>query len=127
MRTLAPFAFAQDVDPSLLQSFIDKKARDVQDPIGYRAQIDAVLAHDTAGRLGLIRAPTLVLTGDDDQVIPGESSQLLVERIPNATLRIVPGTGHLFFAEQPEETIEILAGFLGSDASRARGQLVDAP
>jgi pimeloyl-ACP methyl ester carboxylesterase len=126
MRTLAPFAFAQDVDPSWLQSFIDKKARDVQDPIGYRAQIEAVFAHDTASRLALIRAPTLILTGDDDQVIPGESSQLLVERIPNATLRIVRGTGHLFFAERPGETIEILAGFLGRDANRVPGQPVDA-
>ena len=98
MRTLAPFAFARDVEPSRLQAFIEKKARDVQDPIGYRAQIEAVLAHDTASRLELIRAPTLVLTGDDDQVIPGESSQLLVERIPNAVLRIVPGAGHLFFS-----------------------------
>jgi pimeloyl-ACP methyl ester carboxylesterase len=51
MRTLAPFAFAQDVERFQLQAFIDKKARDAQDPIGYRAQIDAVLAHDTASRL----------------------------------------------------------------------------
>lgn len=115
MRALAPFAFAQGVEPSWLEAFIEKKARDVQDPAGYRAQIEAVLAHDTAGRLELIRAPTLILTGDDDQVIPGESSQLLVERIPNAALRIIPGTGHLFFVERPDETIEILAGFLGSD------------
>jgi pimeloyl-ACP methyl ester carboxylesterase len=115
MRTLAPFAFARDAQPSRLQAFIAKKSRDAQDPIGYRAQIEAVLAHDTASRLKLIRAPTLVLTGDDDRVIPGESSQLLVERIPKAALRIIPGTGHLFFLEQPDETFKILSDFLDSD------------
>jgi 3-oxoadipate enol-lactonase len=115
MCALAPFAFAQDVEPSLLQAFIDKKAGDAQDPIGYRAQIEAVLAHDTASRLQLIRAPTLILTGDDDRVIPGESSELLLERIPNAALRVIPGTGHLFFLEQPDQTIKILSDFLGSD------------
>jgi 3-oxoadipate enol-lactonase len=115
MRTIAPFAFARDVAPYRLEAFIAKKSRDAQDPIGYRAQIDAVLAHDTASRLKLIRAPTLVLTGDDDRIIPGESSHLLVERMPDASLRIIPGTGHVFFLEQPGETIEILADFLGSN------------
>lgn len=112
MRTLAPFAFARNVEPSRLSAFVAKKSRDVQDPIGYCAQIDAVLAHDTASRLKLIRAPTLVLTGDDDQVIPAKSSELLAERIPNASLRIIEGTGHLFFAEQPEQAVEILTEFL---------------
>lgn len=112
MRTLAPFAFSRTVAPSDLLAFIEKKSRDVQDPAGYRAQIDAVLAHDAVSRLGTIAAPTLVLTGDDDQIIPGENSELLAERIPNAELRIIPSTGHLFFLEQPGETIEILSDFL---------------
>ena len=112
MRTLAPFAFARDVEQSRLSAFIAKKSADVQDPSGYRAQIQAVLAHDTASRLQEIRAPTLVLTGDDDQIIPGESSRLLVERIPDATLRIIAGAGHLFFLEQPDETIATLTEFL---------------
>jgi pimeloyl-ACP methyl ester carboxylesterase len=112
MRTLAPFAFAHDVEPELLRSFIAKKALDVQDASGYRAQIEAVLAHDTAGRLPEIGASTLVLTGDDDRVIPGESSQLLAQRIPGAELRTIRGAGHLFFLEQPEQTLEILTGFL---------------
>ncbi len=115
MRTLAPFAFARGVEPSFLEAFIEKKSRDVQDPRGYRAQIDAVLAHDTAQRLGMIRAPTLVLTGDDDRIIPAASSDLLVQRIPDAELRTIEGAGHLFFLERLEETIGILAGFLGRE------------
>ncbi len=114
MRTLAPFAFARDVDAALLSAFIAKKSLDVQDPGGYRAQIEAVLSYHSAARLGEIRAPTLVLTGDDDRIIPGESSRLLAERIPDTTLRIVAGTGHLFFLERPDETLEILTAFLGS-------------
>jgi 3-oxoadipate enol-lactonase len=62
--------------------------------------------------LGAVSAPTLVLTGDDDQIIPGESSTLLVERIPEAELRTIDGSGHLFFLERPDETIAILEAFL---------------
>jgi pimeloyl-ACP methyl ester carboxylesterase len=112
MRALAPFAFARNADQSMLEAFIAKKSGDVQDPSGYQAQIAAVLAHDCADRLDQISAPTLVLTGDGDQVIPGESSRLLAERIPDATLRVIPGTGHLFFLERPDETLALLEDFL---------------
>ena len=116
MRTLAPFAFAEDVDAELLQAFIAKKSLDVQDLGGYRAQIAAVLGHDTAARLQEIRAPTLILTGDQDRVIPGASSDLLAERIPDSTLRVIAGSGHLFFIEQPEQTLAILEDFLAEPA-----------
>jgi 3-oxoadipate enol-lactonase len=112
MRTLAPFALASDADPQLVARFVAKKSLDVQDPSGYQAQIGAVLAHDSADRLGDIRAPTLVITGDDDRVIPGASSDLLAQRIPGATLRTVAGAGHLFFLERPGETLELLTAFL---------------
>jgi len=109
---LAPFAFARGVDREMLARFTAKKSGDVQDPGGYRAQIEAVLAHDSASRLAQIRAPTLVITGDDDRVIPGESSELLRERIPDARLVTIPEAGHLFFIEQPEQTLLLIERFL---------------
>jgi 3-oxoadipate enol-lactonase len=114
MRALAPHAFARDVDPAFLDAFIAKKSRDVQDDEGYRAQIAAVLAHDTHDRLPQIVAPTLVVTGDDDRVIPGASSEVLAERIPNARLEVIGGAGHLFFLERPEATLRVLEDFLAA-------------
>jgi 3-oxoadipate enol-lactonase len=113
MRALVSFAFASDADPELLEHFTEKKSRDVQADEGYRGQIAAALGHDTYERLPQIEAPTLVLTGDDDRVIPAPSSDPLVERIPNARLHVVHGTGHLFFIEKPEETRAVLEDFLG--------------
>jgi pimeloyl-ACP methyl ester carboxylesterase len=112
MRALAPFAFAAGVDGELLRRFVDKKAADVQDPEGYRGQIAAVLAHDTYERLPSIDRPTLILTGDGDRVIPGESSAVLHERIPGSRLEVVAGAGHLFFLERPDETVRLLDEFL---------------
>ena len=112
MRTLAPFAFARDVDPELLERFVEKKSGDVQDIAGYRAQVAAVLAHDTYARLPEIGSPTLVLTGDDDQVIPAPSSQVLHDRIPDSLLYVIRGAGHLFFLERPDETVRALESFV---------------
>jgi 3-oxoadipate enol-lactonase len=112
MRALAPFAFADGIDGSLLSRFIEKKSRDVQDPEGYRGQIAAALTHDAFDRLPEIDCPTLIVTGDDDRVIPAASSDVLHERIPRSRLEVVPGAGHLFFLEQPEASVRLLEDFL---------------
>jgi pimeloyl-ACP methyl ester carboxylesterase len=114
MRRLAPFAFADGVDPEFLREFVAKKSRDVQDPEGYRAQIAAALAHDTYERLERIDRPTLIVTGDHDRVIPAGSSEVLRERIPGSRLETVRGAGHLFFLERPEESVRLLEEFLAA-------------
>jgi len=112
MRALAPFAFARDVDPVLLERFVEKKPADVQDGEGYRSQIAAVLAHDTYDRLAGLDRPTLILTGDDDQVIPAASSDVLHDRIPDSLLYLIRGAGHLFFLERPDKTVRALDSFV---------------
>jgi pimeloyl-ACP methyl ester carboxylesterase len=112
MRLLSPFAFTENVDAGLLERFIDKKSGDVQSEEGYRAQIGAVLAHDAAARLGGIGHETLVITGDDDRVIPAANGELLAAEIPGARLVVIPGAGHLFFVERAAETLAELRAFL---------------
>jgi pimeloyl-ACP methyl ester carboxylesterase len=58
-------------------------------------------------------APTLVLTGDDDQVIPGASSKRPARSDPRRPARGRRGSGHLFFLERPQETLTLLEAFLG--------------
>jgi pimeloyl-ACP methyl ester carboxylesterase len=112
MRALGPLAFTAGYDQGLLDAFIEKKSRDLQDPIGYQGQIDAALGHDTYDRLGEIASPTLVVTGDEDRVISPLSSNVLHEAIPSSRLVEIDGAGHLFFIEKPEQTIELIEDFL---------------
>jgi 3-oxoadipate enol-lactonase len=112
MRKLVGFAFARNSDRELLEGFIAKKSADVQDMPGYRAQIAAALTHDTYDRLPEIEHPTLIVTGDDDRIIPGASSHVLHERIPGARLEVIAGAGHLFFLERPDESVALLEEFL---------------
>lgn len=64
-------------------------------------QWEALLKHDTFDRLPQITAPTLVLTGNADLLIPPENSEILAGRIPGAELKIIPGGGHQVLIEQP--------------------------
>jgi pimeloyl-ACP methyl ester carboxylesterase len=68
----------------------------------------AIYAHDTSARLSEIAAPTLVLHGAADQILPVQNGPLLAERIPGARLELFDEVGHLFFWEIPERSAELL-------------------
>jgi pimeloyl-ACP methyl ester carboxylesterase len=72
---------------------------------------EALLAHDTADRVGQIAVPVLVTVGELDLVLPPRFSRELADRIPGARIEVVPGAGHQPFQELPEEYNRLLAGF----------------
>jgi pimeloyl-ACP methyl ester carboxylesterase len=77
-------------------------------------QVTAVTRWNVASRLGEIRVPTLVLTGDADRLVPVENSRRLVAAIPGARLALLPGAGHCFPLERFEETADTLTAFFRS-------------
>jgi 3-oxoadipate enol-lactonase len=72
------------------------------------AQMQAIAAHDTAARLSSIELPTLVLHGTLDQMLPVQNGRLIAGLIPDSSLEIFEGVGHLFFWERPEESAELV-------------------
>ena len=78
----------------------------------YRAQVAAAVNFNVEEKLSAITAPTLVLSGDADAVVPAQNSQNLASRISGAQLAIVKGGSHLFFIERPKEFNEIVIEFL---------------
>lgn len=79
---------------------------------GLAGQIDAILAHDTADRLKLIRAPTLVITGTADRLVKPVSSEVIANLIPKAKLVKVEGGSHGFNAEMRSEFNKEVLDFL---------------
>lgn len=78
----------------------------------FASQWAAVRHHDSTPILGRIAAPTLVLHGSADRVMPPGNGALLAERIPRARLRWLRGRGHMFFQEDPQLTVQLLAEHL---------------
>lgn len=75
------------------------------------ADLRACDAWDVGDRAAEVRIPTLVLTGESDVMTPVRFGRMLADRIPDARMRILPGTGHLAMAESPAETNEALRAF----------------
>jgi len=58
------------------------------------AQLAAASLHSTGFRLGKIRAPTVVVTGAEDVLIPPRNSEILARKISGAMLEVLPDVGH---------------------------------
>ena len=62
--------------------------------------------------LGSLTPPTLVMTGAADVITPPGNSRLMAQRIPKASLRLVPAAGHSFLFQEPVGTAHAINAFL---------------
>ena len=81
-------------------------------PLGSRRQWEAIQGWSAFERLGEIAAPTLVLHGAEDQLIPVGNAEVLASRIPRAELLILEGTGHVIDSERPEAVSAAVLDFV---------------
>jgi len=104
--------FARD-HPEIVDWLHDAFWRNKPDVESYLKHVVARQTHQTADRLGEIRAPTLVLIGDRDTAAMGtgvhtEQSDYLLTHIPGATKAVIAGAAHGLFWSHPRETAAAL-------------------
>ena len=56
-----------------------------------------------------INAPTLIVWGDEDKIIPFQHAELWKKALPNAKVQIFKGAGHLVLDEKPEAASAVAA------------------
>jgi len=100
------------IDKQALAEFRRTAARSPMAPWPSVKQYLAILGHDTYDRLPQIAAPTLVVTGDDDLMVPPGNSAVLAKRIPGAQLVTFPGAGHALLRTRAAELDALLRDFL---------------
>jgi pimeloyl-ACP methyl ester carboxylesterase len=100
-------------------------------PEGYLGQLQGILAWEAYSRLTQIVAPTMVIHGESDRLVPPGNANLIAERIPGAKLIMIPRASHLFLTDQPEVALRTILDFLAAesaattadkDRERAEGQ-----
>ena len=62
--------------------------------------------------LAAIRVPTLLIWGDDDDLVPPATGERLVMLIPGAKLELVRGAGHIPSVERPAEFTRLIRQFV---------------
>jgi non-heme chloroperoxidase len=85
---------------------------------GVKAHYDCIKAFsetDFTGELKRIDVPTLILHGDDDQIVPIAASALLSAKlVKNATLKVYPGLPHGMCTTNPDQINADLLAFIKS-------------
>lgn len=79
-----------------------------------RGVLSRVVNEDLTDRLPLIKAPTLLVWGEDDTATPLRDAQLMERRIPDAGLVVFPHCGHYSFLDNPQGFQAVLRSFLNS-------------
>jgi 3-oxoadipate enol-lactonase len=63
---------------------------------GYLGRLRILKDYDVRGRLSEIRVPTLFLAAERDHLVPSvEQARYMAARVPGATVRTLPGHGHI--------------------------------
>ena len=101
-----------DNNPDIIEQWVADTLEHNTPLHGLARQGQALAGHDTYDRLPEIEAPTLVIAGDADKLVPVGNSKLLADRIPNAELVILEKMGHLFILEASDESNRIIMDFL---------------
>ncbi len=81
-------------------------------PAAYSRQMAAIGVFDAGERLARIKAPTLVVHGDRDVLLPPENGRILARLIPGAKLVIFPGVAHGLNVENPRLFVSTVRDFL---------------
>jgi pimeloyl-ACP methyl ester carboxylesterase len=119
LRDVLDMIFPTFVHPARVgDTALRRLVHDMGDDVGAVGFINnqtAIIARpDSRPLLGAIRCPTLVLTADQDRLLPPFLSEEIAQGIAGATLTVVANCGHLAQPEQPQAVVDALTGWLGA-------------
>ena len=121
LRQVAPVLYGGSArtDPQRVSAMMHDQSR-VGSPLGYLYQLGAGAGWTSVPFLPLLRQPALILSGDDDPLIPLGNARLLRRLIPNARLHVYHG-GHLSLVTEAAELAPVVYGFLAAADPAATG------
>ena len=91
-----------------------KKLNATGRPLGYSFQLLALAGWSSLPWLGGIETPTLVLAGAADDLVPPSNAVRIARRLPNSSLHLLPGGGHLIMFGGESAGARLLGEFFAS-------------
>ncbi len=101
-----------DENPEAVKRYVATTTEHPTPLYAYMCQANFLMTFNSYDRLPEIKAPTLVICGDKDRLIPFENSQILASRIAGSELVILENAGHGFISDSAEESSKIILQFL---------------
>lgn len=85
-------------------------------PLGYAYQLWALAGWSSMSWLSGVGAPTLVVSGGDDRLVPAHNAVQLARLLPNSRLHVLPAVAHLLMSHRRGAAPRLLADFFAADS-----------
>ena len=118
-RSLSHLLYADTTPEARIQEDIRIRCACTWNRKGFLNQFAGILMWNAYRRLPRITAPTLVIHGDQDRLVPLQNGKTVARRIPGARFYLVRNAGHILTTDQPEVCGDALMGFLAEQTKAA--------
>jgi 3-oxoadipate enol-lactonase len=112
VEAMVPYIYDRSTPRERIEEDLAIRRRTYPQAAGYMGQVQAIFAWTSFERLGQISAPTLIIHGDTDQLVPPGNARILAQTIAGSRLVILPHASHIFVTDQPEASHREVLGFL---------------
>jgi pimeloyl-ACP methyl ester carboxylesterase len=111
-RAALPFIYDATTAQELIEEDLEVRRPWFPRREAYNAQLQGILTWECYSRLSQINAPTLVIHGDSDRLIPAGNGKIIAENISGAKLVVLSPASHIFTTDQPQEAHQAILDFL---------------
>jgi len=113
-EAILPYIYDAATPQEKIEEDLSLRRRWLPSMEGYTAQLQGILAWEAYSRIAQITAPTLVIHGKSDELVPPGNGELIAERIPGARLVLLEHASHLFLTDQTQAAHKEILLFLSS-------------
>lgn len=113
LAVMQPYTFARSTPQAMIEEDHAMRLAHYPQLRGYQAQLYGLMRWSSFQRLPKIACPTLVIHGEEDQLIPPANSEIIAKQIPNAQLLLMKNASHWLTTDQLEQTVKAIHTFAG--------------
>jgi pimeloyl-ACP methyl ester carboxylesterase len=112
-EALIPLLYAPTTPMQLIEEDLRIRAECHWCYRGFWGQFGGLLLWNSYLRLPRVKAPTLVVHGDLDRLVPPANGRVVAQRIPGARFELISKAGHMLVTDQLEACVGLMLSFLG--------------
>jgi 3-oxoadipate enol-lactonase len=111
---ILPYIYDASTQQALIDEDVNLRRNWLPSPQGYTAQLQAIRAWEAYSRIAQITAPTLIIHGRSDRLVPADNAELIARRIPGAKFVLLEHASHMFLTDQTVAAVKEILAFLSS-------------
>jgi pimeloyl-ACP methyl ester carboxylesterase len=118
IRVMFPYIYDASTPAARIEADTAVRLAEYPDPKVYLGQLEGIRQWQGCERLHKLTMPTLILHGENDQLVPPGNARLLAQHIPESRLCLISDASHVFTTDAPEQTVRLITDFLGELTGR---------